>query len=129
MNKILSEKEYQKFILDILEKQNGYRIRKNVKYDCLFAMDKEMLFEFLNASQPKEMEALKKIYRDATEETIVNYINADITNPRKGLLYVLKHGVDLTNYHLNLMYTKPATDFNEELIKKYQTNIFSAMEE
>ncbi len=129
MNKILSEKEYQKFILDILEKQNGYRIRKNVKYDRLFAMDKEILFEFLNASQPKEMEALKKIYRDATEETIVNYINADITNPRKGLLYVLKHGVDLTNYHLNLMYTKPATDFNEELIKKYQTNIFSAMEE
>lgn len=129
MNKILSEKEYQKFILDILEEQNGYRIRKNVKYDRLFAMDKEMLFEFLNASQPKEMEALKKIYRDATEETIVNYINADITNPRKGLLYVLKHGVDLTNYHLNLMYTKPATDFNEELIKKYQTNIFSSMEE
>ena len=47
MNNILTEKEYQKFILDILEKQNGYRIRENVKYDRLLAMDKEMLFEHL----------------------------------------------------------------------------------
>ena len=29
MNNILTEKEYQKFILDILEKQNGYRVQKN----------------------------------------------------------------------------------------------------
>lgn len=129
MNNILTEREYQKFILDILEKQNGYRIRKNVKYDRLFAMDKEMLFEFLNATQPNEMLALTKIYKEATEETIVNYINAEITNPKKGLIYVLKHGVEITNYHLDLMYTKPATSFNAELIKNYGKNIFSAMEE
>lgn len=129
MNNILTEKEYQKFILDILEKQNGYRIRKNVKYDRLFAMDKEMLFEFLNSTQPNEMAALTKIYKDVTEETIVNYINAEITNPKKGLIYVLKHGIEITNYHLDLMYTKPATSFNTELIKKYEKNIFSAMEE
>ena len=129
MNNILTEKEYQKFILDILEKQNGYRIRKNVKYDRLFAMDKEMLFEFLNSTQPNEMAALIKIYKDATAETIVNYINAEITNPKKGLIYVLKHGVEISNYHLDLMYTKPATSFNTELIKKYEKNIFSVMEE
>ena len=129
MNNILSEKEYQKFILEILNKQNGYKIRKNVKYDRLFAMDKEMLFEFLNSTQPNEMAALTKIYKDVTEETIVNYINAEITNPKKGLIYVLKHGIEITNYHIDLMYTKPATSFNAELIKKYEKNIFSAMEE
>ncbi len=129
MNNVLTEKEYQKFILDILEKQNGYRIRKNVKYDRLFAMDKEMLFEFLNSTQSNEMAALIKIYKDATAETIVNYINAEITNPKKGLIYVLKHGVEISNYHLDLMYTKPATSFNTELIKKYEKNIFSVMEE
>jgi type I restriction enzyme R subunit len=79
MNNILSEKEYQKFILEILNKQNGYRIRKNVNYDRLFAMDKEMLFEFLYSTQPETMDALNKIFKDRTEETIVSYINAEIT--------------------------------------------------
>lgn len=129
MNNILSEKEYQKFILEILNKQNGYRIRKNVKYDRLFAMDKEMLFEFLYSTQSDTMEALTKIFRDKTEETIVNYINAEITKSRGSLLYVLKHGVEINNYKLDLMYTKPATTFNRELVEKYNKNIFSAMEE
>jgi len=129
MNNILSEKEYQTFILDVLEKRNGYRIRKNVKYDRLFAMDREMLFEFLNSTQPKTMEALTKIFKENTQETIVNYINNEITKNKSSLLNVLKHGVEINNYKLYLMYTKPATSFNKELIDNYNKNIFSAMEE
>lgn len=30
---------------------------------------------------------------------------------------------------LELMYTKPATTFNRELLEKYNKNIFSVMEE
>ena len=55
---ILSEKEYQHFIMERLSKDNGYVIRKAVKYDRLFAVDREMLFKFLNATQPDEMAAL-----------------------------------------------------------------------
>ena len=35
---ILSEKEYQHFIMDRLEKDNGYIIRKATSYDRLFAV-------------------------------------------------------------------------------------------
>ena len=45
---ILSEKEYQHFIMDRLEKDNGYIVRKATSYDRLFAVDREMLFRFLN---------------------------------------------------------------------------------
>ena len=129
MNKILSEKEYQKFILEILNKQNGYRIRKNVNYDRHFAMDIDMLFEFLYSTQPNTMESLTKIFKENTKETIVNYINSEITKSKSSLLNVLKHGVEINNYKLNLMYVKPATTFNKELVEKYNKNIFSVMEE
>lgn len=129
MNNILSEKEYQRFIMEHLKDNNGYIVRKDKDFDRLYAMDKEMLFKFLNDTQPNEMESLRKIYKSDLEETLVNYLNMEITKKRSSLLEVLKHGIDISNQHLDLMYTKPATDFNKELVAKYQKNIFSVMEE
>lgn len=51
---ILSEKEYQKFILERLEKDNDYIIRDAKKFDRYFAMDREMLFKFLNDTQSRD---------------------------------------------------------------------------
>lgn len=129
MNNILSEKEYQHYIAGMLEKQNGYVIRPSAKFDARLAMDKELLFAFLDSTQPKTMDALRKIHQDKAEETIVNYINAEITKPKSSLLYVLKHGVTISHCKLYLMYAKPATTYNADLVQKYNQNIFSVMEE
>lgn len=129
MNNVLSEKEYQHYIAGMLEKQNGYVIRPSAKFDARLAMDKELLFAFLDSTQPKTMDALRKIYQDKAEETIVNYINAEITKPKSSLLYVLKHGVTISHCDLDLMYDKPATTYNADLLQKYNQNIFSVMEE
>lgn len=129
MNNILSEKEYQHFIMERLEKDNGYVIRKAISYDRLFAMDREMLFQFLNDTQPEAMDALRKIYKADLEDTIVGFINAEATKARGSLLALLKHGLEISNMKLELMYTKPATNFNRDLLAKYEKNIFSVMEE
>ena len=129
MNDILSEKEYQHFIMDRLSQDNGYVIRKATSYDRSFAVDREMLFKFLGDTQPEEMDALGKIYKDDLEDTIVSYINAETTKKRGSLLEVLKHGIEISNMKLELMYTKPATSFNKDLLSKYEKNIFSVMEE
>lgn len=129
MNNILSEKEYQKFLLERLEQDNGYLIRKPSSYDRLFAMDRELLIQFLNATQPETMDYLRKIYKDDLEDTIVGFINAETTKSRGSLIEVLKHGIEISNQKLELMYTKPATSFNPELTRKYEQNIFSVMEE
>ncbi len=126
---IVSEKEYQKFLLERLEKDNGYIIRKASNFDRYFAIDREMLFKFLNDTQPETMDYLRKIYKADLEETIVNFINAETTKVRGSLIEVLKHGIELSNQKLELMYTKPATTFNPKLTKKYNQNIFSVMEE
>ena len=129
MNDILTEKQYQHEIMDYLQSQNGYRIRKATDFDRLFAIDRGMLFEFLNQSQPDVMAELYKIFKDDTEETIVNVINQSVTSEKSSLIEVLKGGIELSNRHLDLMYTKPATTFNKTLNKLYETNILSVMEE
>lgn len=127
----LSEKEYQRYIIDYLVKKNKYVERHDSDFDRLFAMDRELLFKFLDATQPKTMEALRKIHKQDTEEIIVQVINSECTKDKGSLIKVLKDGVDIGNgcHHLDLMYTKPATTFNKELMKKYEQNIFSVAEE
>lgn len=129
MINILSEKDYQKFFMERLVQDNGYVMRKAAHFDRQFAVDREMLFQFLNDTQPDTMEYLRKIYKEDLEATIVSFINAETTKTRGSLIEVLKHGIEISNQRLNLMYTKPATTFNPELMRKYNQNIFSVMEE
>ena len=134
MNDILTEKEYQHFIMEQLKSNNGYRIRHATKeggdYDRRFAMDRNLLLEFLGSTQPKGMAEIRKIYKDKADGTVISFINQEIVKKGSGLIPVLKNGVDLTpSIHLDLMYTRPATDFNKDLLKKYEQNIFSVMEE
>lgn len=128
MNKVLSEKEFQRYFLDRLA-DNGYEVLPADFYDRLFAVDRGTLMRFLDRTQPETMTALRKIYRDDTEEVIVNLINTEETKARGSRLEVLKHGVSIANMHLNLMYPKPATTFNKALNNLYAKNIFSAAEE
>ncbi len=128
MNNILTEKQYQRYIIDRLV-ENGYVERKASNYDAALAIDRELLFNFLYETQPEKMAALEKVYKDNLRETLVNYINNFITQKKSSLLNALKHGIELANTKLDLLYTKPATGFNKELSELYRKNIFSVMEE
>lgn len=129
MNKIMTEKEYQRFIIDYLVNNNGFIERKDFNFDRYYALDREMLFTFLETTQPDKVEYLKKIYKSDYEETLINYINNKIMQPSSSLLETLKSGVDILNIKLDLMYNKPATSFNKDLMEKYEKNIFSITEE
>lgn len=129
MNNIMSEKEYQRYIIDELVSRQGYIERRADDYDRLFAMDRGMLFSFLEKTQPDTMDALKKIYKDATYETIVNVINGAIMQKGSSLISVLKNGVYIDNKKLTLLYPKPETSFNAEHNKLYKENQLSIMEE
>ena len=128
MNQILSEKEYQTFLLGKL-KDNGYIIRDAHNYNRLYACDRDLLIQFLDDTQPKQMEQLRKVYKADTEQTIAAAVNTAVTQRNGALISTLKHGIEISNVKLDLMYTKPATTFNKDLNEKYEKNIFSAMEE
>ena len=135
---IKETEDYQRYILDYLSNNNGYIIRDaKSDFNSHYAFDIELLFKFLYDTQAQTMEKLEKIYKDKTKDTIINYLNNEITRldkntktPRRGLLDVLKHGIEFDNgIKLNLMYRKPATSFNKELNEKYNKNTFSVMQE
>lgn len=127
----LREKEdFQKLILEYLKENNGYVIRDAKFFDAGLAMDKGILFSFLESTQEKELNELRKLYKERTEETIINYLNNEINKDYRSLVDVLKRGIEFdTGIRLNLMYRKPATSFNKEALENYQKNVFTVMEE
>lgn len=128
MNTILTEKQYQEYIIKELLKQ-GYAYRTSNTYDRVRAMDPDLLFQFLEGTQPKKMAQLQNIFKENYTDTLLNYINAEICKPSRSLIDVLKNGVEIANVKLDLMYTKPATSFNPKLVEKASKNVFSVMEE
>ena len=129
-NFIKEKEDFQRLIIDHLKEDNGYRERiAKESYNSGYAMDTELFFEFIKNTQSDEYNALKKIYKDDTDELILNVIAKDRNNNNMGLIYLLKNGIDIDMVHFTLLYNKPETDFNPELIKKYNSNIFSVMQE
>ncbi len=130
-DQLQEKKDYQNLILEELRDRNGYVIRNaQTDWDADFAMDKGLLFQFLETTQSEKMEKLRKFYADKTNKTVINYINREITKDRSSLIYVLKNGVEFDNgVKLDLMYRHPATSFNEKLAWQYGQNILSVMEE
>ena len=121
--------EFQQEFVAHLVKENGFIERKNKDFNRAYAMDIDILFEFFSATQSDVMEELESIYKQDTRETIVNYLNKEITKKGSSLLDVFKRGIEINNKKLALMYTKPATDYNKDLLEKYEGNIFSVMQE
>lgn len=74
------------------------------------------------------MAALKKVYEEL-RKVIVQKINTEETKQRGSRLDVLKHGIEIANHKLELMYTKPSTSFNKELNRLYNDNKFTISEE
>ena len=128
MNTILTEKDYQKFIIQRLV-ENGYVVRDAANYERRFAMDPDMLFKFLEETQPQKMTKVRNTLKENYHEGVLNFLNLEICKSSRSLIDVLKHGIEIANVKLDLLYTKPATSMNEKLIAKVNKNIFSVMEE
>lgn len=127
----LKEKEdYQKLILERLRDDNGFSIRPNTAYKPGLAMDTEVLLSFLEDTQYDTMEKLRLMYKERTDETVINYINSEINKESRGLIDVIRHGVEFDNgATLKLMFRKPDSTINTQAVENYQKNIFSVMEE
>ena len=54
MSDIQTEKDYQHYFMERLVQDNGYLIRDAKNFDRLYALDKELLFKFLNDTQPEK---------------------------------------------------------------------------
>ena len=110
MNDILSEKQYQHEIMDYLRSYNGYRIRKATDFDRYYAVDRALLFEFLDF---------------AVGVAVATFAELDF----EVLIFdFLVDGFEFAVVaHVVLLFL--VTTFNKTLNEKYSDNIFSVMEE
>ena len=70
------------------------------------------------------------MYKDRTEETVINTINNEINKESRGLIDVIKNGVEFDNgATLKLMFRKPDSTINTEAVENYKKNIFTVMQE
>ena len=123
----MKEKAFQELIKEYLINENGYVQSSNSNYDKYNAIDKKMLFNFLENTQEKTMKKLKDIYGDEYKQKIVKRLNKELA--RRSMIDVIKHGIKDYGEKLKLAYFKPPTGFNERLNELYNKNIFSVVDE
>ena len=73
MNKTTNTKEngFEKHIVDYLIDSNNYVERENTDYDNINCVDEDLLFQFLEDTQAKALEKLKRYHKDLYRQKIV----------------------------------------------------------
>lgn len=122
-----TEKGLENHIAQYLVNENGYLLRENKAYDNVACFDSELLFEFLEATQPKAVAKLKTHHKDLYRQRISKRINDQIK--AKGVIEVLRKGITdgFTATKLHLFYDKPVSNYNTSAQALYEANLFSVM--
>lgn len=129
MSKTTNTKEsgLEQHITDYLVSVNDYVLRASQDYDNINCVDTELLFQFLENTQPKAVEKLKRYHKDLYQQKIIKRINDQIK--QKGIIEVLRKGVTdgFTDTKLRLFYDKPVSHYNTKNNELYAANVFSVM--
>lgn len=122
-----TEKGLEAHIAQYLVEQNNYLLRENKVYDNVSCIDSELLFQFLEATQPKAVAKIKTYHKDLYEQKILKRLNDQIQ--AKGIIEVLRKGITdgFTDTKLMLFYDKPVSAYNTDANALYQANLFSVM--
>lgn len=122
-----TEKGLEAHISQYLVEENNYLLRENKIYDNVSCIDNELLFQFLEATQPKAVAKIKTYHKDLYEQKIVKRLNDQIQ--AKGIIEVLRKGITdgFTDTKLMLFYDKPVSAYNTDANALHQANLFSVM--
>lgn len=126
---VLMEHDFQELIIGHLVDDNGY-LRRNpaANYDPVRAMDVNLLFDFLERTQPREMERLHALYNGSSRDTILAKIVAAIGD--RGLVDVIWNGVTFdAGVELDVVYPRPSAAFDTKASELFDQNTLSVMEE
>lgn len=101
--------------------KDGYCIGSPADFDREFAIDGKLFWQFLEATQPKELAKLKD--RPNWQRLLLERLNKKIK--KDSVLAVLKKGLDIDDAHFDLLYRLPYNDLNPEVVDNFAANIFS----
>lgn len=101
--------------------RDGYRIGNPADFDREFAIDGKLFWQFLEATQPKELAKLKD--RPNWQRLLLERLNKKIK--KDSVLAALKKGLDIDDAHFDLLYRLPYNDLNPDVLANFEANVFS----
>lgn len=124
----IKEIAFEELITKYLVERNGFVQRfyngdHSGAYDILECIDIPMLFDFLEKSQPKEIEKLKENHGENYKAKFLFRLQKEIKE--KGIITVLRKGVKDLNASLLLMYFEPNSSLNPESAELWSHNVFA----
>ena len=120
-NNDLKERNFEAYIEHWLTTEGGYTKGNQATYDKERAIDLKTLIRFLRLTQTKKWELYETQYGAQTENRLYNVLQDKIHE--RGLIWVLRNGIEDLKFKFKLVYFEPASPLNEELNLKYQQNI------
>ena len=134
MNTDTTEKGLEAHITQHLCLVNGFQERDNNQYNRIDCLDDELLFKFLEDTQPEEVSKLKLTHSSNYNQRIKYIINRRIKDETivnekclGGIVNLLRNGIvdGNTGIKLKLFYDKPVSSLNATDADNYNKNIFS----
>ncbi|MEO6233423.1 MAG: type I restriction endonuclease [Ferruginibacter sp.] len=118
-----TEKGLEQHITQHLCLVNAFEERYFNNYNRTECVDEELLFNFLQATQEKEIMKLQAIHGSSYKGKVLYRLNSQIK--LIGIIEVLRKGITDNNIKLKLFFDKPVSTLNEKDIALYNQNIFS----
>jgi type I restriction enzyme R subunit len=120
---IVNEKAFEEVIEQSLLAHGGYVKGDPENFVRTLAIDKDILFDFLKASQNESWEALTAIHGVEVEKKFLFRLNQELDT--RGMLDCLRHGITDYGKKFSLAYFKPVSKLNPETQKLYDENILT----
>lgn len=129
-----TEKGLEAHITQHLCLVNGFEERHFDQYNRSECVDEELLFQFLNETQPKEIAKLKQSHGSNFRQRILYLVNRKIKDETVvnekclgGIINLLRTDITdgNTGIKLKLFYDKPVSNLNTKDAELYEINIFS----
>lgn len=117
------EKNFEADIEAYLLEEGGYVKGNQDTYDKVRAIDMPVLISFIEATQPKVWQRYKNVYGEKSERQLYQIFQQNVED--NGLIHVLRNGVKDRGMEIKFAYFKPASNLNDELVKKYESNILT----
>lgn len=118
-----TEKGLEAHITQYLCNTNAFDERHFSNYNRNEYVDEDLLFNFLQSTQEKEVVKLQAIHGSNYRSKVLYRLNNQIKT--FGIIEVLRKGITDNNIKLRLFFDKPVSNLNEKDTELFNKNIFS----
>ena len=118
-----TEKGLEAHITQHLCLKDAFEERHHSQYNRVDCVDEDLLFNFLQTTQEKEVMKLQSIHGSNYRSKVLYRLNNQIKT--FGIIEVLRKGITDNNIKHKLFFDKPVSSLNEKDLALYNQNIFS----